>query len=432
MNTYNVFNDILYSPDTVYTINKNVTTDALLNNIIHMSGVQLPTNQDILNTFTTFIGDSKLPTSKYEIAISVDQAEDLVSEQANLTDDELWDLVKNNEYLIYNQYNYLPREDSLFRNITDGSCLFTGVWDKDPLNPPENYDVELLGPISDNVASLAKYNSNTLQVTEDSEIYCADYDALEWTLNYSDPVGEGTVFTLVGIFDNRLFNEIIFHEDFIRNISYQPNYYGDSDGLGNEFDIRDRFRVFIKNNEVDNKASIIRTLEDDGYFAFENYDIGFAIFAGVASLFIYILQFIFSSIVSIAVITGGLMLLLILYISVIERKREIGLIRAMGGTRSDVRIIYSAETTMIGFIAGIFSVIISLILIVILNEYIYNNHLKLILEYLPFIDPTKVLVINFTKLALAILGSVIIALISGLIPSMMAARKKPIEALRNE
>ena len=126
------------------------------------------------------------------------------------------------------------------------------------------------------------------------------------------------------------------------------------------------------------------------------------------------------------------MLLLILYISVIERKREIGIIRALGGTRSDVRIIYSAETTMIGFIAGIFSVIISLLLIVILNKYIYNNHQELIVTYLPFIDSTKVLVISYSKLVLAIFGSIVIALISGLIPAIIASRKKPIEALRNE
>ena len=146
----------------------------------------------------------------------------------------------------------------------------------------------------------------------------------------------------------------------------------------------------------------------------------------------YILQFIFSSIVFIAILTGGLMLLLILFISIIERKREIGIIRAMGGTRNDVRIIYTSETTIIGLIAGVFSVFISMILVAILNIVIYNRYLDLIIEYLPFVDPTKVLTINYTKLLFAILGSIVIAIISGLAPSIRASRKKPIEALRNE
>ncbi len=430
---YDVFNEVLYAPLATFSITKNITTDSLLNEPVYLSGLERPQSSNILNTFTTYIGDSKLPTSKYEMAISLSQAENLLNSQVNLTDEELWDLVKNKQYLINFSYNYLPDEYSLYENITDGQCIFTGVWDKDPLNPPTDYDTFLLGPISDNVASLAKYNSNTISVGEDAELYCADYDLIDWYLDYSDPTGPGVIFTLVGIFDNNLFDEIIFHEDFIQDIEYQQEFYSEELNQDDEYlDLRERFRVFIKSSEVDNKANIIRALEEDGYFAFENTDLGFELFAGLITIFVYILQFIFSSIVSIAVITGGLMLLLILYISVIERKREIGLIRAMGGTRSDVRIIYSAETTMIGFIAGIFSVIISLILIVILNKYIYNNHLKLIMEYLPFIDPTKVLVINYSKLALAILGSIIIALISGLIPSMIAARKKPIEALRNE
>ena len=126
------------------------------------------------------------------------------------------------------------------------------------------------------------------------------------------------------------------------------------------------------------------------------------------------------------------MLLLILYINVLERKREIGIIRAMGGTRKDVRIIYSGETTIIGLIAGVLSVIVSIIAVLIINRYLHVNYKDDIIGYLPFVDPSKLLVINYTKLAFAILGSIIIALISGLIPSNIAARKKPIDALRND
>jgi putative ABC transport system permease protein len=126
------------------------------------------------------------------------------------------------------------------------------------------------------------------------------------------------------------------------------------------------------------------------------------------------------------------MLLLILYISVLERKREIGILRAMGGTKKDVRVVYSGETTIIGLIAGFISVILSVIIVMVLNWYLHTYQLDLIIEYLPFIDPTQVLSIHFGKLALAIVGSIIIALLSGLIPAHLASKKKPIEALRND
>jgi len=95
-------------------------------------------------------------------------------------------------------------------------------------------------------------------------------------------------------------------------------------------------------------------------------------------------------------------------------------------------LIYSSETTIIGLISGFMSVIISIVLIAILNIYIYNNYLETVVQYLPFVDPKEVLTINFSKLVYAIIGSVAIAFISGLIPAVNASRKKPIEALRNE
>jgi putative ABC transport system permease protein len=173
-------------------------------------------------------------------------------------------------------------------------------------------------------------------------------------------------------------------------------------------------------------------VEEDNFWVYENFDLGFNLFAGVVNFFLYILQFIFSSIIWIAIITGALMLLLILYISVIERTREIGIIRALGGTRKDVRIIYSGETTIIGLLAGVMSVILSIGIVLILNWYLETYQMDLIVKYLPFVDPSKILVINFGKMALAIFGSLIIALISGLIPAHIASKKKPIEALRND
>jgi len=423
---YGYFKEVMYAPDVYYSFSYNITDDAALANNMVVTGIGVTDNDNLLNTFTSFISDSRLPTSDDEFALSVSQAKSLIANGISLTDEEIWDELKNNVYLMNYEYDYRINFYEAQEYVLSGECSLTTTHTGDASNPvaPIDYDSVKYGPYLDNVASLREYTQSFLTF-EDKELYCVDYSKLTWVIDTENPIGDGHQMKLVGLYENDLFNEAQFTQNFINNVTVQQRVLNEDEQVT-------RFRGFLDSDKVDSKVAVILDMEQDGYFIFENFSNELDLFTGLTTLFLYILQFIFSAIIWIAIITGALMLLLILYINVIERKREIGLVRAMGGTRSDVRIIYSGETTIIGFIAGIISVIISLSLVFILNSYIYNNHLETVVRYLPFIDPTKVLVINFTKLGFAILGSVIIALISGLIPSNIAARKKPIEALRND
>lgn len=430
LDSYGYFKEIMYAPDVNYKFTENITDDTVLSYPMIVQGIGVTDNLDLQKTFTTFVGDSRLPIANNEFAISVDMASSLVSNSVTLTDDEIWEEVRNDVYLMHYQYDYFPNIYELQEQMLDGNCMITEVHTEVDGNvlAPIDWDDSKLGTYPTNIIALREYRQGFIQVSETEELYCSDYSVLTWTLNEDEPIGEGFEMVLVGLYENDLFYEAQFTKGFIDSVVVQSYQIGGED----DFEIENRFRAFLDSDKVDGKLAVILELEDDGYFVFENLNSGLDFFEGITTLFLYILQFIFSAIIWIAIITGALMLLLILYINVLERKREIGLIRAMGGTRNDVRIIYSGETTIIGLIAGVLSVIISLILVLVLNIYIYNNHLDTIVRYLPFVDPTKVLVINYTKLAFAILGSIVIALFSGLIPSNIAARKKPIDALRND
>lgn len=430
LNGYSYFKDVLYAPEIAFPIARNVTKDADLYNPLYNEMIAIPTNSDILNSFTNFIGDGRLPSADNEFAISMDQAQKLVSENSYLTDEELWDKIKMNEYLIYTSFDYRPDDESISKEYYAEKCIVTGLHDEvdGVILPPVDYDETLVGNFGANIMALREYTQGFIQVGEFNEVYCQDYSALDWYLDTSQPSGDSETLTLVGIYDNSLFYETIVTAGFIHELEAQQRYiltdYEDA--------VTYRFRVFLKNDEIENKVAIVRTLENNDFWVYENFNVGMDLFEGIVNFFLYILQFIFSSIIWIAIITGALMLLLILYISVLERKREIGIIRALGGTRKDVRIIYSGETTIIGLLAGIMSVILSIVIVLILNWYLQRYQMDLIVRYLPFVDPSRILVINFGKMALAILGSIIIALISGLIPAHIASKKKPIEALRND
>ena len=126
--------------------------------------------------------------------------------------------------------------------------------------------------------------------------------------------------------------------------------------------------------------------------------------------------------VSISLIVSSIMIGIITYISVLERTKEIGVLRAIGASKKNISSIFNAETFIVGLCAGIFGILTSLVLLVPINSIIHavtNN-----------MDITAVLPVQ-GAITLIIL-SVILTLIGGIIPSKQAAKKDPVLALRTE
>lgn len=126
--------------------------------------------------------------------------------------------------------------------------------------------------------------------------------------------------------------------------------------------------------------------------------------------------------VSISLVVSSIMIGVITYISVYERKKEIGILRAIGASKHNISSIFNAETFIIGFLSGIFGIVISYLLIPIIN---------LVLHHFTGDIPLNAALDPKTALFLIIL-SVILTLIGGLIPARSASKKDPVEALRSE
>ena len=126
--------------------------------------------------------------------------------------------------------------------------------------------------------------------------------------------------------------------------------------------------------------------------------------------------------VAISLIVSSIMIGVITYISVLERTKEIGILRAIGASKKDIARIFNAETIIIGLCAGVIGIGLSLLLLIPINK---------ILIGLTRISALKAILPAAGGVALVII-SIFLTFIAGLIPSGMAARKDPVVALRTE
>lgn len=124
---------------------------------------------------------------------------------------------------------------------------------------------------------------------------------------------------------------------------------------------------------------------------------------------------------SISLIVSSAMIGIITYTSVLERTKEIGVLRSIGARKKDIARVFNAETIIIGFAAGAFGVITTWILSIPINIILYN-----------LIEVKNIAQLEIGAALILVLISVFLTFIAGLIPARMAAKKDPVVALRTE
>ena len=124
---------------------------------------------------------------------------------------------------------------------------------------------------------------------------------------------------------------------------------------------------------------------------------------------------------SISLIVSSIMIGIITYISVIERTKEIGVLRAVGARKKDISRVFNAETFVIGLAAGLFGVLVTTLLCIPINAVLFN---LMNVKNMAFLNPAHAIIV--------VIISFMLTMISGLIPSRMASKQDPVIALRSE
>ena len=149
-------------------------------------------------------------------------------------------------------------------------------------------------------------------------------------------------------------------------------------------------------------------------------DVMKSIVGGVTNI-INIISLVLIGFVAISLIVSSIMIGIITYISVLERTKEIGILRAIGASKKDIVRVFKAETVIEGLVAGVLGIVIALLISVPVN---------LVVSKVANIDNIATLPLTSALFLIAL--SVILNVIAGTIPSNMAARKDPVESLRSE
>ena len=210
--------------------------------------------------------------------------------------------------------------------------------------------------------------------------------------------------------------------------NYQENasatYESNLEKLG-IVDLNKPSTINIYAKDFDSKEALANIITDYNNNTTEENQISYTdiievMMSGVSNI-IDIISYVLMGFVSISLVVSSIMIGIITYISVLERTKEIGILRSIGASKKDISRVFNAETLIIGAAAGLLGIIVTIILNIPINIIIDNLSGVSSIAKLPVMGGIILVII-----------SIFLTVIAGLIPAKMASKKDPVEALRTE
>jgi putative ABC transport system permease protein len=371
--------------------------------------VDMDNEEDVRRYLGELHGDGRWPEADDEIVISRSLAENLY-DYDRLT--LLWEKLEGAKLELVTSYYY---EVPIYYLVDHPTCNRYPYIDEN--TAPEGYDQNLYGSYTDQLEMQKRY-FNTLILEDEQYIwFCPNYDDMPKNINYEMEMTKE--FTIVGI-----------NESNRNTQSYMTkNAYFDVQSQ-HKFGTLYAFDIFLEDDLSDDDLFDLKVDYREDFDVYENprYQSGL----NNLSLFnvaIGLIEFIISVIMFVSVVTAGIMLLMVLLISVIERGREIGILRSLGATKSDILSIFTVESGLIGFFAGVIGNVLAIIIAFGGNLYIRHAYSD---ELINMFNSSQInlIIIKPWYGIIALVVSIFLAMLFGLIPAISASKKPPINAVK--
>lgn len=208
---------------------------------------------------------------------------------------------------------------------------------------------------------------------------------------------------------NNLYDENMTYEMLLDSISINDKNPIKIDIYPKDYNSKEKIEGIIKKYNEENS-------NDKVYYT--DY---LKVFLNSITSLIKMITYVLTAFIGVSLIVSSIMISIITYISVLERTKEIGILRSLGASKKDIKNIFKAETIIIGTISGVIGVGVTLLLNKVIDKVIYNIMGISHITYLPW---------NY--IFYLILISIVLCLISGLVPAKIASKKDPVITLRSE
>lgn len=261
-------------------------------------------------------------------------------------------------------------------------------------------------------------------ICKDDEIVISEYLAKSMINNIKSLIGkEVTLYLLENskplIMEKKVIISGIIkntNNEFIDNMNFAYIPYNSLEKMYSDNNIKlNPTNLSIKIDNIKNSDSVKKRLD------FYNYShSNMSKMIDSVTKYIDIITFILIGISGVSLIVSSIMIFIIMYINVIERTKEIGILKSLGCKETNIKLIFVLESFLIGLFSGIYGCLASSIITKIINSYTLSKYKSL------FID------INLKYVFITILISIFISVVSGLKPSIKASKLDPVESLRYE
>ena len=364
---------------------------------------ELPENNEFMLSLYDLIGEgSRMPSGKDEVVLVVDKYNRIDkaffdklgitdnTENYKLTDfigKTILNVVPNNEYYTNNGALFTaaaPTDyEELYDSDTGTKLTITGI-----MRPKEDTSSSYLSP---GIAYTTALTSSVVEDGQKSEIATAQKDS-------DKDVLLGTPFTDNKARDNAL---LMFGADTTpTGINIYPK----------DYESKEKIKEYLDQYN-DGKA-------DDDQLIYTDLA---EMISSITGTLLDTVTYVLTGFAAISLLVSTIMIGIITYVSVIERTKEIGILRSVGARKKDISRVFNAETLIIGFSAGMIGIGLSYLLTIPINSIILN-----------LAGISGIASLNPLHAVVLVAGSMILTLIAGFIPSRMAAKKDPVVALRSE
>lgn len=251
------------------------------------------------------------------------------------------------------------------------------------------------------------------------EIYASQMEALYRNLSDSKLARE---FNLLALEDD---DYLWIYNNAMPPVYSDSTYKDNLKKLGYvDLDSPSKINIYVSTFE--NKDAISDAIERYNDAASEDDEITYtdmvALLMSSITTIIDVISYVLIAFVAISLVVSSIMIGIITYISVLERTKEIGILRAIGASKKDVSRVFNAETFIVGLTAGVIGIVVTVLLNIPITMIVRDLTGIMVLQAsLPWIGGVGLIII-----------SVVLTFIAGLIPSSIAAKKDPVEALRTE